>query len=102
MSDTVRIERPFFCRRIEDRGGRAKQDAHGNWIEVKTRIQDSRDSAVIPLIDVIGDTGAVHTGAVHTGAEHTGAGHTGVGHPGAVPTGAGHAGAGNTTAPPSH
>ena len=39
--DTIRIERPFSCRRQEDRGGRVKQDPQGNVLKVRTRAHDS-------------------------------------------------------------
>ncbi len=40
LSDTMRIERPLFCRRQSDRGGRIKYDSRGNPILVKTRVSD--------------------------------------------------------------
>ena len=43
MNDTVRIERPFFSRRLNDTGGRIKHDARGNPILVKTRSGDSQE-----------------------------------------------------------
>ena len=43
MCDTVKIERPLFCRRREDRGGRQNRDAEGNPVMVKTRAADSLD-----------------------------------------------------------
>jgi hypothetical protein len=43
MCDTVKIERPLFCRRREDRGGRSNRDAQGHPIKVKTRAADSLD-----------------------------------------------------------
>ena len=49
MTDTVRIERPLFCRRVEDRGGRSKTDAQGGVSTVRTRSYESRDlSDLIP------------------------------------------------------
>lgn len=49
MTDTLRIERPLFCRRMEDRGGRLRRDLQGNTVRVKTRIHDSSEDALIPL-----------------------------------------------------
>jgi hypothetical protein len=43
MSDTVRIERPMCCRRRADLGGRVKLDSSGNAIQIRTRVQDSRE-----------------------------------------------------------
>jgi hypothetical protein len=49
MTDTVRIERPLFCRRAEDRGGRVKPDAQGIASKIRTRAADSQDlSDLIP------------------------------------------------------
>ncbi len=45
MNDTVRIERPLFCRRRENLGGRTKQDSLGNAVKVKTRAQELRDDS---------------------------------------------------------
>jgi len=44
MCDTVKIERPLFCRRREDRGGRLTRDSSGNVVRVKTRAADSLDA----------------------------------------------------------
>jgi hypothetical protein len=43
VNDTVRIKRPFCCRRQEDLGGRAGQDSQGNSVKVRTRAQESQD-----------------------------------------------------------
>jgi hypothetical protein len=45
MSDTVKIERPMWCRRQENLGGRIQQDSLGNSIRVRTRAQDSQDDS---------------------------------------------------------
>lgn len=44
MCDTVKIERPLFCRRHEDRGGRLNADPEGNPVKVKTRAADLTDA----------------------------------------------------------
>jgi hypothetical protein len=43
MNDTVKIERPMYCRRHEDLGGRIKRDSLGKTIRVRTRVHDSQD-----------------------------------------------------------
>jgi hypothetical protein len=43
VNDTVRIKRPFCCRRQEDLGGRPGQDSEGNSVKVRTRAQESQD-----------------------------------------------------------
>jgi hypothetical protein len=44
MCDTIKIERPLFCRRLEDQGGRLNRDSSGKPVKVKTRAADSRDA----------------------------------------------------------
>ncbi len=51
MNDTVRIERPLFCRRSEDLGGRIKQDSQGNSVKVRTRAHDSDDDRAHSLLE---------------------------------------------------
>ena len=51
MTDTVKIERPLFCRRSDDRGGRVISDTEGHSLKVRTRIEDSRDVPCISLKD---------------------------------------------------
>ncbi len=46
MTDTVKIERPLFCRRVEDLGGRVRPDPQGNPTKVKTRTHDLPQSVV--------------------------------------------------------
>jgi hypothetical protein len=43
VNDTVRIKRPFSCRRQQDLGGRTTQDLLGNSVKVRTRAQESED-----------------------------------------------------------
>jgi len=43
MSDTVKIERPLFCRRPEDLGARIEQDHLGNSTEIRTRADDMNE-----------------------------------------------------------
>jgi len=43
MNDTVKIERPMYCRRREDLGGRIKHDSLGDTIRVRTRVHDTQD-----------------------------------------------------------
>jgi len=47
LSDTMRIERPLFCRRQSDRGGRIKYDSSGKPILVKTRVSDFQEVPVL-------------------------------------------------------
>jgi hypothetical protein len=51
VNDTVRIKRPFSCRRQEDLGGRTRQDSLGNSVKVRTRAQESRDDFENPLLE---------------------------------------------------
>jgi hypothetical protein len=51
MNDTARIPRPFFCRRIENRGGRLIVDPDGSERRVRTRFDDTTDAETISLID---------------------------------------------------
>ncbi len=52
MTDTVRIERPMFCRRQNDGGGRVKHDSQGNAVLVRTRISDTQEVPDISAISV--------------------------------------------------
>ena len=51
MNDTARIERPLFCRRIENRGGRTVVDQDGTPRTVRTRADDGLEESGISLLD---------------------------------------------------
>ena len=51
MNDTARIERPLFCRRIENRGGRTVVDQDGRRRTVRTRADDGLEESGIALLD---------------------------------------------------
>ena len=52
MSDTVKIKRPLFCRRLQDLGGRIKEDLPGNPIKVRTRAHDSEEDDSDSLLEL--------------------------------------------------
>jgi hypothetical protein len=55
MTDTIRIERPFTSRRVEDKGGRICQDQCGTERVVKTRAGDEQAAPLLTLDDPSGN-----------------------------------------------
>lgn len=52
MSDTVKIKRPLFCRRLQDLGGRIKEDSPGTVVKVRTRAQESGEDLADSLLEL--------------------------------------------------
>jgi len=56
MSDTVKIERPIFCRRHEDLGGRLKEVSLGTTVKVRTRAHESEDDLSLAAFELKEDS----------------------------------------------
>jgi hypothetical protein len=62
MNDTMKIERPMWCRRHEDLGGRSKQDSLGNPVKVRTRVHDSDDDFASSWVELAANSEPDSTG----------------------------------------
>jgi hypothetical protein len=53
MSDTVKIKRPHFKRKISGAGGRVEHDNKGNAVWVRTRATDGHDIPVAVELSLV-------------------------------------------------